>query len=153
MCVIVHNFSYFLSCNSPTPAKVALFLMFLGHTHNDTPHLVELLCTRNSPIYLTTHNTHNRDIHAPSGTFCCILLYSVRRPYLCLCLDCPAFCLLSVLAPHNRQTSMSSAGLEPSIPQASGRRPTPQTARPAGSTFEPDALISDRPLGLAMFFK
>jgi hypothetical protein len=34
---------------------------------------------------------------------------------------------------HDRQTSMPPAGFEPAIPQASGCRPTPLTARALGS--------------------
>ena len=34
---------------------------------------------------------------------------------------------------HNRQTSMPPAGFEPTTQRTSGRKPTPQTARPPGS--------------------
>jgi hypothetical protein len=62
----------------------------------------------------------------PLPVIFCILLYSVLHPYLCLCLDCPAICLLSLLT---TQTSMPPAGLESAIP-ASDR---PQTRiRPPG---------------------
>ena len=38
---------------------------------------------------------------------------------------------------HKRRTSMPSAGFEPAIPtKSSGYRPTPQTARPAGSAHK-----------------
>ena len=64
-------------------------------THKNAPHSVGILWTSNQlvsrDLYLTTHNT------------------------------------------HNRQTSMPPVGFEPpQSQQASGSRPTPQTARPLG---------------------
>ena len=38
---------------------------------------------------------------AITRNFLCVFVYSLHHPYLCLCRDCPAFCLLSVL--HNTQ--------------------------------------------------
>jgi hypothetical protein len=92
--------------------------------HSETP--LDEGSARRRDLYLTTHN------HVPSGTFLCVLLYSVFHPYLCLCLDCSAFCLF-VFTYNTTQTSMSPAGLEHAIP-ASER---PQTARPLASAEVP----------------
>ena len=51
-----------------------------------------------------------------------VLLYSVLHPYLFLCLDFPAFYLLSLLTPQ-RQVSLPSLGFEPASPASDG----PQT--------------------------
>ena len=57
---------------------------------------------------------------SPLPVFFCILLYSVHHPYFVLCLDCPSFCLLSLLYNTN---IMTPAGFETATP-ASDR---PQT--------------------------
>jgi hypothetical protein len=46
----------------------------------------------------------------------CILLYSVLHPYLCLCLDYPAFCFICLYSHHTTQTSVPPAEFEPAIP-------------------------------------
>ena len=84
-------------CNSPQWARASSFTRFLDHiqrrtTVNRTP--LDEWSARRRDLYLTTHNT------------------------------------------HNRQTSMPPVGFEPKIPaQASGRRPTPWTARPPGPAY------------------
>ena len=67
----------------------------------------------------TTQNKHTRiEKHARSEIFFSILLYSVLHPCFFLCIDCPAFCLLSffyntnICAPggiRTRNSSMRSA--------------------------------------------
>ena len=42
-----------------------------------------------------------RKISPPAGIFFCILLYFVLHPFLFLCLDYRACCLMSLLATHN----------------------------------------------------
>ena len=86
------------------------------------------------PVYM---GAENLDL---SGIFF-IFLCSVFYLYLFLCLDCPAFCLLSLLT---TQTSMSPAGFEPAIP--AGERPQTyaldRVATGIGS-FEPATPASD----------
>jgi hypothetical protein len=60
-------------CDSPQWARASSFTRYIDHTHNDTPHSVGLLWTRISArhkeLYLTTHNTHNRQTSMPQVVF------------------------------------------------------------------------------------
>ena len=58
----------------------------------------------------------------------------VLHPYLCLCLGCAAFCLLSLLKTHNTNIRIRRDP-NPQPQQAIGSRPSPQTARLMRSAF------------------
>jgi hypothetical protein len=78
-----------------------------------------------------------RKMLPPPGFFR-ILLYSAPHRYLFLCLDCLAFCLLSLLTTHN--TSMPPVGYTPSIPARPLERGAdhgfdPRTVQPAASDY------------------
>ena len=82
--------------------------------------MVALICGRNSPISGRVYpepnwTLWNRKLLIYTDFVFCIFLYSVLRPYLCLCLDCPAF-LPFVFIYNTTQTSMPPAGFEPATP-------------------------------------
>ena len=70
--------------------------------------------------------------------FFCVFLYSLLHPYLILCLDCLAFCVLSLLTTQHK-TSMPPAGFEPPI-SASERSQTHTLNRSATGGLDPGTV-------------
>jgi len=72
----IHSLSFFFVAKatpSPQWARASSLTRFLDHTHNEAPQSVGLLWTSDQPhridLYLTTHNTHNRQISMPPVGF------------------------------------------------------------------------------------
>ena len=62
----------------------------------------------------------------------------VLHPYLCLCLDCPAFCLLVFTYNTQHKHSCPRRDSKPQPQHAIVRRPSPSTARPLGLARSPE---------------
>ena len=63
-----------------------------------------------------------------------VRLYSVLHPYLCLCLECPAFCLFVFTYTHTTQTYMPHAEFQPATPASD--QPQTLLLRPLGHGYQ-----------------
>jgi len=65
-----HNFLFFPRPNSPQRARASWFTTFLDHTQRRTTVVrtpLDEWSVRRTDLYLTTHNTHNRQTSMPPG--------------------------------------------------------------------------------------
>jgi hypothetical protein len=84
-CRVLHiyydSIPFFLSMTQQPPIDQGLHIIAASRSHSDTSQSIGLLCTtvRRTDLYLTTHNTHNRQTSMPLAGFEPTIPASKRR--------------------------------------------------------------------------